>query len=163
MTDAAEIEKKFWKSVRSDRTMMLALQGIEQNHSQPMTAQLDGDDDRGPIWFFAAKDSDFVRAVGAAHGAVAHFVAKGHDVFASLDGEIFADNDRAVIDRLWNPFVAAWYEGGKDDPNLQLLRFEPHSGQAWLNAHSLIAGIKMLLGSHPKEDFKDHVAALKLG
>ena len=33
--------------------------------------------------------------------------------------------DRAAIDRLWNRFVAAWFEKGKDDPKLALLRFDP--------------------------------------
>jgi len=162
MTDNAEIEAKFWKAVRSDRTMMLGLPGVENGHSQPMTAQLDGKAERGPIWFFASKDADFVTAMGPSHRAVAHFVSKGHDLFASVDGEIFADNDRAVIDRLWNPMVAAWYEGGKADPKLQLLRFDPKDGQVWLNAHSLVAGIKMLLGRDPKQDAKDNVAALEL-
>jgi general stress protein 26 len=163
MTDQVEIEKKFWKAVRSDRTMMLGLPGVEAEHSQPMTAQIDGDADHGPIWFFAAKDSDFVREMGGSHRAVAHFADKGHNLFASVDGQITADNDRAVIDRLWNRFVAAWYPGGKDDPNLQLLRFEPGNAQIWLNENNLLAGIKMLLGSDPKQDYKDKVAEVRLG
>jgi len=161
MTDSAEIQSKFWKSIRSDRTVMLSLPGVEAGHSHPMTAQFDEDEiDGGTIWFFAAKNSDFVRAIGASHKATVHFAAKGHDLFASLDGELTADNNRAVIDRLWNKFVAAWYPGGKDDPNLQLLRFDPHGGQAWLNENSLFAGIKMLLGRDPKQDFKDKTANL---
>ena len=32
----------------------------------------------------------------------------GHDIFASLQGALVRDDDRAVIERLWNPFVAAW-------------------------------------------------------
>ena len=78
-----------------------------------------------------------------------------------MEGELFADNDRATIDRLWNPFVAAWFEGGKDDPNLQLLRFEPDRAQIWLNENSLFAGIRMLLGSDPKRDYKDKVAEVR--
>ena len=142
---------------------MLGLPGVEADHSQPMTAQLDGEADRGPLWFFASKESQFVQALGTSHVAVAHFAAKGHDLFASIDGTLTADNNRVVIDRLWNPFVAAWYEGGKDDPKLQLLRFYPKDAQIWLNENSLFAGIKMLFGRDPKEDYKDKVAEVKLG
>ena len=142
--------------------MMLGLPGVEVGHSQPMTAQLEGDRDSGPIWFFESKDSDFVREMGPSHQAFAHFASKGHDLFASLDGQIVADNDRAVIDRLWNPFVAAWYPGGKDDPQLQMLRFDPAAGQVWLHEHSLFAGIKLLLGKDPKAEFADKVARLDL-
>ncbi len=163
MRKEAEIEKKFWKALRSDRTAMLGLTGVEQGHAQPMTAQiLHEDDERGAIWFFTAKDTDLVRAMGESHPAVLQFASKGHDVFASLEGELIASNNRVIIDKLWNPFVAAWYEGGKDDPKLQLIRFEPAHAQIWLNEHSLWAGIKLLMGQDPKEDYADKTAELDI-
>jgi general stress protein 26 len=68
-----------------------------------------------------------------------------------------------VVERLWNPFVAAWYDGGKDDPELRLLRFDPERAQVWLNEHSALAGIKLLLGRDPKKEYKDKVAEVKVG
>ena len=65
------------------------------------------------------------------------------------------------IDRLWNRFVAAWFEGGRTDPNLQLLRFEPGRAQLWLNDHSLLAGMKLLLGRDPKDSYKDKTADVR--
>ena len=80
-----------------------------------------------------------------------------------MHGSLRFDNDRAVIDRLWNRFVAAWYEHGKDDPKLALLRLDPERAEIWLDASSMIAGIKMLLGAgDPKEDYKDNVAKVRL-
>lgn len=166
MSHAAANEKdladKFWKALKSDMTMMLGLVGVEAGHAQPMTAQLDGDKDSGPIWFFTAKDTDLVKAMGQGHRAVAHFVSKGHDLFASLEGELVLDNNRATIDRLWNRFVAAWFKGGKDDPNLQLIRLDPEHAQIWLNEHSLFAGVKLLLGRDPKKEYKDKMADVTL-
>ena len=126
MSDS-EIEAKFWKALASDRVAMLGLVGREDGHSQPMSAQILHDEHaRGPIWFFTANDTDLARAHGTLRIARSlHFSSKGHDLFASVEGELVVDNDRAVIDRLWNQFVAAWFEGGKDDPKLQLLRFDP--------------------------------------
>ena len=43
--------------------------------------------------------------------------SKGHDLFATIHGRVSVDNDRAVIDRLWTRYVAAWFEGGKDVEN----------------------------------------------
>jgi general stress protein 26 len=163
MTDETRLIEKLWKALKADMTVMLGLTGVEEGHSQPMTAQL-GDDAHsgGPIWFFTATDTDLVKAMGERHRAVVHFASKGHEVFASLHGELLRDNDRATIDRLWNRFVAAWFEGGKDDPRLQLLRFEPEEGQVWLNAHSLVAGVKLLLGRDPKADYQDKVGHVRL-
>ena len=86
----------------------------------------------------------------------------GHDLFATLHGDLVVDNDPAMIDRLWNKWVAAWFEGGKSDPKLLLLRFEPDRAQIWLNENSLFAGVKMLLGADPKKDFADKTAEVRL-
>jgi general stress protein 26 len=67
-----------------------------------------------------------------------------------------------MVDKLWSPFVAAWFKGGKDDPNLQLLRFEPERAQIWLNDHSLLAGVKLLLGRDPKDSYRDKTADVRL-
>ena len=142
--------------------MMVGLAGVQDGLGQPMTAQLDGDRKEGPIYFFSAKDTELVQDMGGRHRATAHFASKGHDLFAAIDGELVADNDPATIERLWNRFVAAWFEGGKDDPNLQLLRFEPDRAQIWLNDHSLFAGAKLLLGRDPKAEYADKTADVRL-
>lgn len=161
MTNETEMEEKFWKALRSDMTVMLGLTDVEDGHSRPMTAQFE-EEEGGPIWFFTAKNTDLVKALGEGRRGILHFASKGHDLFATVHGEITPDNDRATIDRLWNRFVAAWYEGGKDDPYLQLIRFEPEMAQVWLNEHSLLAGVKLLLGRDPKRDYRDKVAQVRL-
>ena len=87
-----------------------------------MTAQVENN--RGPIWFFTTRDNGLVQKLGEANRAIATFTSKGHDLFATLHGRLNLDNDRVVIDRLWNRYVAAWYERGKDDPKLALLRLD---------------------------------------
>lgn len=163
MPQETELAQKFWKALQDDRTVMLGLSGVDEGHSQPMTALLDLEGTTGGIWFFTAKDVDLVKALGAGKPAVAHFVAKNHGVFATVHGSLAPDNDRGVIDRLWNRFVAAWYEGGKDDPKLQLLRFDPGRAQIWLNENSIVAGIKLMLGKDPKEEYRDKVAEVEIG
>ena len=38
MTQTTQIEARFWKALRSDRTVMLGLAGVDEGHGQPMTA-----------------------------------------------------------------------------------------------------------------------------
>lgn len=163
MDSTQEFEAKMWKAIQDDRTVMLGLDGVEDGHVRPMTAQLDGD--TGPtLWFFTATDNALVRQLGERPGrAVATFVDKGHDLFASLTGALREDTDPAMVEKLWNPFVAAWYEGGKDDPKLCLLRLDAENAEVWLNGNSLVAGVKMLLGVDPKQDYKDKVREIDLG
>jgi general stress protein 26 len=163
MASEFEIEAKFWKSLKADKTLMLGLSGRDDALAQPMTAQfIDEQSTAGGVWFFTAKDSDLVRALSASHAAVAYFAAKDHDLFASVAGELSTVEDAAVVDRLWNPYVAAWFKGGKSDPNLQLLRFNPERAQIWLNEHSLFAGVSLLLGRDPKRDYEGKTAEVTL-
>jgi len=165
MPDTAEIAAKFWKALKSDRTVLLGLPEVEGGHARPMTALFeaenaaDGPRD-GALWVFASKDNGMVEQVGAGARASLGFASKGHEVWASLTGRLELSNDRRMIDRLWNPWVAAWYEGGKDDPKLQLLRFDPDHAEVWLDEHSLLAGVKLLLGRDPKQDYRDKVAEI---
>ena len=160
MPTPQELETKFWQALKSDMTMMVGLDGVEDGHARPMTAQVDGE--RGPIWFFTAKDTEIVQRLNEGNCAIATFSSKEHDLFATVHGSLQLDNDRRNIDRLWNRFVAAWFEGGKDDPKLALLRLDAERAEIWLDGSSLVAGIKLLLGVDPKESYKDQVAKVTL-
>jgi general stress protein 26 len=160
MPTPQELEHQFWDALKSDMTMMLGLDGIEDGHARPMTAHVE--DRRSPLWFFTARDTDLVQKLGRGHRAIASFTSKDHEIFAALHGNLVIDNDRAVIDRLWNRFVAAWFEGGKDDPKLVLLRLDAERAQIWQNATTLFAAVKLLLGADPKDDYKDKVAKVAL-
>ncbi|KQU76406.1 general stress protein [Aminobacter sp. DSM 101952] len=158
MTDKQEFEAKFWKSIRADMTVMVGTAGVDP---RPMAAQFDGE--RKTIYFFTAKDTEIAENLTRARKATLVYAARKHDLFATLHGTLRIDNDRKTVDRLWNRFVAAWFEKGKDDPKLCLLRFEPADAQIWLDASSLVAGVKMFLGlGDPKQDYADSVARVSL-
>jgi general stress protein 26 len=160
MPTPLELEVKFWKALRADLTVMIGTGGNHGAHPKPMTAQFE--DDHGPLWFFTTKDSALVEAMGADTSGVATFASKGHELFATIEGTLSVENDASVIDKFWNRYVAAWYEGGKDDPNLALLKFEPISAEIWQDASSFLAGVKLLLGMDPKAQYKDSVAQINM-
>ena len=141
-----EVAEKFLGKLKDSPFVMIGLQGTDE-HSEPMTAQLD-DDQPNTLYFFAGRDN---RLAGGGR-AMAQFVAKGHDFFGCLDGEVSADNDRAQIDKLWNKQIEAWFPNGKDDPNLMLLRFDVDSAELWETDLSLSGRVKMLFGGTIKAE-----------
>ncbi|NJS14142.1 MAG: pyridoxamine 5'-phosphate oxidase family protein [Sphingopyxis sp.] len=166
MADEQEIKTKFWKALESDMTVFLGLAEREDGHARPMTAQLEddgwsGDDYHGPVWFFTSTENQLYQQISGNARATTHFVSKGHDLWATIHGRLSTSQDRATIDRLWNRFVAAWYEG-KDDPKIAQIRLDPEEAQIWIDASSIVAGIKMLIGIDPKKDYKDKVATVTL-
>ena len=162
MPDQSDIETKFWKALRSDRTVMMGLEG-DQDGLRPMTIQTDSDKkDSGPLWVFTSTESHLVKALDGTEPAQASFVSKGHDLFAMIRGSVTLENDRKQIDRLWNGFVAAWYSGGKDDPTLALLRFDALEAEVWLADVGFLSGMKLLFGADPKEELKGQSAKVRL-
>lgn len=158
-TNKQELETQFWKALESDRTVMLGATGI---YPRPMTAM--AENARGPLWFFTASDTDFGEALerGRTLQALAMLASKDHELFATVGGTLVRDRDRATIERLWNPWVAAWFPGGIDDPKVRLLRMDTSGAEIWLNENSLFAGMKMLLGIDPKKDYRDSAATVRL-
>ena len=167
----AELKELFWKELDSSPFVMLGLVGVEDSRTRPMTAQVDraeGADqsDGGPLYFFASKSEHLVEGLGTSHRAVATYASKGHDLFAHIHGTLVLDNDRAVIDRLWNPIIASWYKDGKDDPDLALVRFDTDSANIWkaeTGATLKAAALKALFDVDPgKEHEQDNRADVRL-
>ncbi len=140
MADTAELKKHLWKKMADSPFLMIGLMDSREHHI-PLTAQLD-EDQVDTLFFFVGKDN---RLIGGG-AAMAHFISKGHDYFACLDGTLSIDNDFAMIDKLWNKQVEAWFPGGKDDPNLALLRFDIASAELWETDMSVSGRLKMLFG-----------------
>ena len=138
MADVDQLKKDLWKHMARSPFVMVGLNG---EHSEPLTAQLD-EDQVDTLWFFVAKDNRLIRG-GA---ATAQLVSKGHDYFACLAGEIRHSDDPAMIDKLWSKPVEAWFPAGKNDPNLALIRFDVRDAELWETDMSLLGKAKLLLG-----------------
>ncbi|HEU4704960.1 MAG TPA: pyridoxamine 5'-phosphate oxidase family protein [Sphingomicrobium sp.] len=153
----ARLESKFWDELKGSPFVMLGLQGVDDSFTRPMTAQLDGE----RIFFFAARSEDLVKGLERSSRAIATFASKGHDLFASIHGTLAIHNDRATVERLWNPIIASWYKEGKDDPDLALLRFDAERADIW-EAHlgsTLKAALVRMLGRDPgKQHQEEHRA-----
>ncbi len=145
MADTVELKKHFWSKLADSPYMMVGLQ--DGQHSEPLTAQLD-EDQVDTIFFFIGKDNRMAKG----GPAMLQFVSKGHDFFACLAGTARIDNDFAMIDKLWNSQVEAWFPGGKQDPNLALLRIDVDDAELWESDMSITGKVKMLFGGKIKSD-----------
>lgn len=139
-----QVAEDFRKHLKSSPFMMVGLTGSGQ-HSEPLTAFLD-DDRPDSIYFFTSRDN----RIAPGGPAMAQYAAKGHDFFACLDGNVTRDDDRAMVDKLWSRHLDAWFPGGKDDPNVTLLRFDVDSAELWEADMSLGGMVKMLFGGKIK-------------
>jgi general stress protein 26 len=166
----ARLREKFWEALDDSPFVMLGLEGVEDSRTRPMTAQVDrqerGKDAGGPIFFFGSRTDGVGADIGQGKRAVATFAAKDHKLFAHIHGNLVPSDNRAVIERLWNPIIASWYKDGKDDPDLVLLRFDTEKADVWeasTGATLKAAALKALFDVDPGKDHqKEHQATVTL-
>jgi general stress protein 26 len=90
------------------------------------------------IYFFTRKSAALTAQVGlGATGRIA-LIGKDQDFYGWLEGSLVQNAERATIDRLWSPTVAAWYKQGKNDPEVSLLMFTPREGKIWVATDSTL-------------------------
>ena len=138
--DQAELKQKFWTALADSSFLFLQHDG-DSSTAVPMSPQLDKDANSA-IWFFTHRHSAFAN-LGT---ATATFQSKGHDLFARFDGQLTIETDPARFEQFWNNFIAAWYDQGKDDPDLLFLRMDLGNAEIWDADIGLLNAAKMALG-----------------
>jgi len=83
----------------------------------------------GVVWFFTPDPSPKTEELRAdPHVNVAYADGASH---VSLSGTARVIRDAALIERFWNPWAEAWFEGGRDDPSVALLEVSAHTVEYW--------------------------------
>ncbi|GGW75346.1 pyridoxamine 5'-phosphate oxidase family protein [Alteromonas halophila] len=133
-----DIKKQMWEAMASHPNVMVSLKH-QDDPAIPMRAQLDKDAD-SEFWFYTSKGN---RLEDGGQAEV-QFVSNGHDLFASIRGTLKKETREEIIDKYWNKSVSAWYDEGRDDPNLLMLRFSLSDAEIW-EADPGVKGVYKLL------------------
>lgn len=85
----------------------------------------------GALRFLVSHDADWVEALDT-HGSptTVTFSDPAKNTYVALQGKARTVNDRKLIDDLWNPGAAAYFDG-KDDPNVRVLEVQVEYGEWW--------------------------------
>jgi general stress protein 26 len=146
-----ELKQQFWEALSDSPYLFLQLDS-DPHTAVPMTAQLD-EDASGAVWFFTGRDHDLAR-MGS---ATATFIGKGHKVFARFKGTLAEETSRERLDKEWNRFAESYFPGGKDDPNLLMLRMELGNAEIWVTDIGPMTALKIALGRDVRDEtLADH-------
>lgn len=107
----------------------------------------------GTLWFATDRHSGKVDELEQdTHVAV---TMQSNTKFVSLSGTAGVVDDRAKLSRLWKTEWKVWFTGGKDDPNIVLLKVDGSAGEYWDNSgasgmkYLIEAGKALLTGERP--------------
>ena len=124
-----EHKEKIWKLIKGIKVGMLVTEDGAHLRARPMTLVQDEYD--GTLWFFTPLSAHKSQEVAAENQVCVTFSDHDEDVHVSLSGRARLTQDKGLIERFWNPFVGAWFEQGKEDPDVALLQIEIDMGEHW--------------------------------
>jgi general stress protein 26 len=120
---------KLWDLVGRIKTGMMSTVDDGMIRARPMRGYAEPAHRR--LWFFTRASSHKTAEIEAEHNiGVAYADPDGED-YVSLSGTARLVHDRTRIREYWNPFVAAWFPEGRDDPDVALIRFDVGQGEWW--------------------------------
>lgn len=88
-------------------------------------------DEYGNIWFFSRETSDKNMEIRTGHEVQLMYAQPGDSEFLTVYGRAEILKDRAKIDELWSSFAKAWFNEGKDDPEITLIKVIPEDVHYW--------------------------------
>jgi len=113
-------------------------------------------DDEGNIWFLSDRNSDKNRDIEKDDRVQLFYSHTRNYEYLSVYGNAEIVNDRAKIEELWTPMAKTWFTGGKDDPNISLIKVAPEDAYYWdTKNNKIVSLIKFAMGTvglTPKDD-----------
>lgn len=140
MTDQRELVTEIMKDTRI--AILTYVDELGRLVSMPMGTQ--DFEDPGTVHFITHADSDKMAAIAANPSVnVAYSSGKG---WVSLSGNAARNDDRALLEELWDPSASAFMEGGPEDPNSTLLTVTADSASYWESPGKVATVVKMAKG-----------------
>lgn len=118
-------------------------EGSEFIYAVPMSRQ--EVDEQGNIWYLLSSESETYHNLEKNKNVSILFSDTSNFNFLSLNGQAEISQDQARIDKYWNKMVEAWFEKGKEDPRIRVLKVVPSEAHYWDNkTNKLVTMFKVL-------------------
>lgn len=127
---AEDTKKHLHELLESFDTAMLITHHGSGDHARPMAVA--GVEGVNTLWFVTSVDapkSDEIR-----RDASVSVTLQSARKFVALSGKAELVDDRAKIHELWQVDWKAWFQQGKDDPSVRLIRVTVSDAEFWDNA-----------------------------
>lgn len=111
--------------------------------SHPMVPQQVTDE--ADVWFFVGLQGD--QADALRRDSHVNLAVSEPGNWLSVSGQVQFVDDQAKIDELWNEEAAAYFEEGREDPNLGLIKVVSDSAQHWGLSGGVVSAVGQMVKS----------------
>ena len=123
-------------------TMMTTRNDENHLHSCPMNTT-ETSIGAKEIWFIGHKPSETVDNIKQNPEVNLAYVTQESDKYLSISGSAELVEDEEKLNELWSVMYNAYFEQGKDDPKVQLIKVVPHGAEYWANGNAIASAVKM--------------------
>lgn len=102
-------------------------------------------DDQGNFWFLSSKTSNKNIEIEDDPFVQLFYANTGDSEYISVYGRAEIFTDQQTIDEKWSPIAKAWFQEGKKDPDVTVIRVIPEDAYYWdTKNNKLVSLIKIM-------------------
>lgn len=132
MKQEESFQHGLWKLIKGNRFGMLTHRHPDGTlHSHPLTTQNRSLDPGEPLYFFVSKTTELGQRLRTDGNVCISYADPGKDVYVSVSGQARISEDLETKKRLFNALAKAWFPGGAEDPDLELVEVEVRHAEYW--------------------------------
>jgi general stress protein 26 len=116
----------FWSNLSKIHVVLLSTGDGTPVPMSPLSRQEDG-----VIWFITSANHDSFKAAEAGATADIYLCDSACHMYGTIKGSLSASHDDEKLDALWSPLAAAWFDKGREDDTVRLMKYIPHKAEIW--------------------------------
>ncbi len=149
-----------WEMIKDIKFAMVTHRHSDGSlHSHPLTTQNRSLKEGDPLYFFVSKKTEVGQRLQADGNVCVAYGDLKEDRWISISGMATISQDMGKKKELFNAFAKAWFPGGVEDPDLELVQVEIRDAEFWdvkesktaqllKMATAAVTGIKPEMGVH---------------
>jgi general stress protein 26 len=132
MSHDKSFQHSLWKLIKDIRFAMMTHRHPDgMLHAHPLTTQNRSLDPGDPLYFFVSKKSELGRRLQADSNVCVTYADHDKDIYVCISGQATINEDLAAKKRLFNALAKAWFPGGAEDPDLELVELAIEHAEYW--------------------------------
>ena len=125
---SATMKETFWKNMDNVKVVLLGAGGGSPVPMAPIAREDDND-----IWFITSADHDTFKAAKGGESADIYLCDSAGHMYGSMKGTLSVSDDTDKLDEVWSPMAGAWFENGREDDLVRLMKYTPREAEIWAN------------------------------
>jgi len=123
---------QLWDMIKDIKFALLTHRhGDGSLHAHPLTTQNRSLEPGDPIYFFVSRKTEVGQRLRADGNVCLGYADLKEDRWVSITGLATINEDLAQKKKLFNALAKAWFPGGAEDPDLELVQVEIRDAEFW--------------------------------